>query len=111
MFNATVAQKATTPGKEGMKNVKNSPEVWNFDGAESIGPRPPAFEYAHQSIAISRINSAGAEIPCKNRMVLIPPRITITFNPRTKKKQDQTSFQPGITAASSVLTASPPIHV
>src|ERR1700719_1380932 len=111
MFKATVAQNATTPVSDGMKNVKNSPKVWNFDGAESIGPRPPAFEYAHQSIAKPRINSAGAEIPCRKRIVLIPRRITIAFNAQNKKKQSQTWFQPGMTAASNVLIASPPIQV
>src|ERR1700751_2146587 len=110
MVKETVAQNATTPVSDGMKNAKNSPKVWNFDGAESIGPRPPAFEDAHQSIAIPRTNTAAAEILCKTRIVLIPRRITIAFNAQNKKKQSQTGFQPGITAASNGLIASPPIQ-
>src|ERR1700720_1524255 len=87
MFKATVAQKATTPVSEGMKNWKNPPKFWNFDGAASIGPNPPAFLRAQSSSASPIKSRNGAVIPCRKRIVLIPRRITITLSSQKNRQR------------------------
>src|SRR3990172_6326539 len=115
MFRAMVDQKATTPVSDGTKKAKNSPKVLNFDGADSIGPKPPAFTYAQPSNASPISSRKGALMPCRKRMVSMPRTITYTFSSQNKPKQSgppsQNSLQPGTTAASRAFMAAPPIQV
>ena len=115
MFNETVAQNPTTPVSEGTKKRKNSPNVWNFDGAASMGPNPPAFPRAQRRSASPISSKNGAEMPWRKRMVSIPRRITATFSNQNAPKQTAAPygkcFQPGASATIMALMASPPIHV
>src|SRR6266849_549270 len=115
MFSETVAQKPTTPVSEGIKKRKNSPKLWNFDGVESMGPKPPALLRA-QRRRVSPIRSRnGAEMPCRKRMVSIPRRITNTLRSQKKAKQragpEWKFAQDGARATIMALMASPPIQV
>jgi len=40
MLSETVAQKPTTPVNDGIKNLKNSPKLANFEGVASADPIP-----------------------------------------------------------------------
>src|SRR5271154_5974893 len=90
MFRATVAQKPTTPVSDGTKNRKNSPKLWNFEGVASMGPNPPALLRAQSSRASPINRRNGAVTPCRNRIVLIPRRITRTFSSQKNKKHTGT---------------------
>src|ERR1039457_3648987 len=90
IFNATVDQKATTPVSEGTNTLKNSPNVWNFDGDESIGPKPPALPRAQSSSASPISSRKGAVTPCKKRIVLIPRTITSTLRIQKNRKHTGT---------------------
>src|SRR5580700_9865798 len=115
MLRETVAQKPTTPVREGMKKRKNSAKLWNLEGAANMGPKPPAFPFAHSKSASPISNKKGAETPCKKRMVSIPRRMTRTFSSQKKPKQTAGPYekccQLGARAVNMALIASPPIHV
>jgi hypothetical protein len=42
MFSDTVAQNPTVPFSAGIKNFRKSEKVMKRDGADSMGPNPPA---------------------------------------------------------------------
>src|SRR3972149_5322385 len=115
MFRAMVDQKATTPVSDGTKKAKNSPKVLNFDGADSIGPKPPAFTYAQPSNASPISSRKGALMPCRKRMVSSPRTITSRCgsqnNPHKSGPPSETSLQPDTTAASRAFMAAPPNQV
>src|ERR1700674_3872751 len=115
MFRATVAQNATTPVSEGMKNRKNSPKLWNFEGVASMGPKPPALLRAQSNSASPIKSRNGAVIPCRKRIVLMPRTITITLSSQKNRKQvgrPHVEFlHEGARATTIAKMASPPIHV
>src|SRR5580704_6272003 len=87
MLSETVAQKPTTPVNDGIKNLKNSPKLANFEGVASIGPKPPALAPAQSKRASPITSKRGAETPCRNRMVSIPRKMTATLSSQKKMKQ------------------------
>src|SRR5229473_7270442 len=115
MFSETVAQKPTTPVSEGMKKRKNSPKDWNFEGVESMGPKPPALLRAQRRRASPMRSKNGAETPWRKRMVSMPRRITNTLRSQKKTKQiagpTWKLAQDGARATIIALMASPPIQV
>jgi hypothetical protein len=43
MFSETVAQNPTVAFKAGTRNFRKSAKLLNFEGADSMGPKPPAL--------------------------------------------------------------------
>src|ERR1700730_8698740 len=86
MYRATVAQNATTPVSEGMKNRKNSPKLWNFEGVASMGPNPPALLRAQSNSTSPSKSRNGAVIPCRKRIVLMPRTITSKLRSQKNRK-------------------------
>src|SRR5215467_15528907 len=115
MFRETVAQKPTTPVSEGTKKRKNSRKDWNFEGVESMGPKPPALLRAQRRRASPIRSKKGAEIPWRKRMVSMPRKITNTLSNQKRTKQTAAPkwnfAQPGASATIMALMASPPIQV
>src|SRR3984957_1334448 len=115
MFSETVAQKPTVPLSAGIKNFRKSEKVTKRDGAESMGPNPPAALYAQPNSRSPTPNNIGALMPCRNLMYSIPLRITSRLMSQNAMKQMEvlcaTCPQLGASVVISVLMASPPIQV
>src|SRR5713226_1706651 len=101
MFKDTVAQKPTTPFSAGTRNLRKSGKLVKRDGAESMGPNPPALVYAHASRSRPTATRMGALSPCRKRMYSIPFRITNRLINQNAMKQIPapcgTDFQNGHT--------------
>ena len=115
MFSETVAQKPTVALRAGTRNLRKSAKFEKRDGAESIGPNPPAERYAQPSNSKPTASRTGALIPCRKRMYSMPLRITARLISQNAKKQMAVRCsicaQPGKRIPSRLLTASPPTQV
>ena len=60
MFSESVAQKPIIAVSDGTNTGQNSAKVWNLPGCASSGPRPFAFDTAHQSSAPVITSTNGA---------------------------------------------------
>src|SRR5215510_14585125 len=60
MFSETVAQKPTVAFKAGTRNFRKSAKLLNLEGADSIGPKPPALLYAQPKSRRPTANKIGA---------------------------------------------------
>src|SRR5258708_34218655 len=111
MLSDTVAQKPTTPVSDGTKKRKNSPKVWNLDGVASIGPKPPALLRAQSSSARPMRSRHGAEMPCRNRIVSMPRKITRTLSSQNAAKHTEGPHakwpQLGVSATSRASMSAP----
>src|SRR5689334_25421977 len=72
MLSETVDQKPTVPLRAGIKNFSKSLVELNFEGAASIGPKPPALFQAQPSSNNPTPKRIGALTPCKHLMYSIP---------------------------------------
>ncbi len=87
MFKDTVAQNPTVAFRAGTRNFRNSAKLLNFDGDDSMGPKPPALRYAHPNNSRPTANRIGALMPCRNRMYSMPLRMTARFINQKARKQ------------------------
>ena len=76
MFSASVAQKPTIAVSPGQKVAQNSPAFLppaaNCDGADSIVPKPPAFDVAHHTSATHITTLIGADQLSSQRIESVP---------------------------------------
>src|SRR5262245_25860037 len=90
MFNDSVAQKLTLAVSAGKKNNQNCPAFGcpaaNCDGCESIGPKPPAFQYAHANSKSPNPISSGALMFSSSRIDSIPRQTTTMLSSQNARK-------------------------
>jgi hypothetical protein len=76
MLSESVAQNPTLAVREATKKGQNCPAFGppnaNFDGWESISPKPPAAEYAHANSTRPSVINSGALMFKRMRIDSIP---------------------------------------
>src|SRR4051812_5346261 len=91
MLSESVAQNPIIAVSAGKKNAQNLPAFgWpaaNADGVDSIGPKPPAWTYAHASSAKPRRISSGALMLSRKRIDSTPLWITYMLTAQNARKQ------------------------
>src|SRR3712207_4698734 len=100
MFSESVAQKPTIAVSPGMKAPMKLPMSVNFEGWESMGPKPSAFTYAQMSSARPTTMRNGAEYSSRNLMDSVP--LTMKYSV-TAQNTANPSSSPGWTPMASFI--------
>ncbi len=121
MLSASVDQKPTFAVTAGTKATQNSPKVWNFEGCDSMGPKPPALLTTQTSSTSAITSTIGAAQFSNTRTAFIPRRmITMLSVQKIMNEMAEGTLSPssvaspprvpkaGHTAAANVLMPSPP---
>ena len=103
------------PVSERKKKCRKAAFVWNWLGAWSMGPKPPAFVVIKASRTRDMTRRNGAAKLCRKRMESTPRQTTAMFRSQKPMKQAQSTQGMAVVEGQRTLTMaamdSPPIQL